>query len=152
MDMDMQQRTSRRSRVALGLGTAFALSCLITVSQLIDLARGHDLGFGDVWGSLLVGVPLLLLVAGIGAGLRRASTGAIAAGAVVLAVLAWLSMVVWWVAAPAYLGIAACWVAGLLDRNTPPPRGATRTAGIVGLFAVGANIILVLGALLLTIF
>jgi hypothetical protein len=150
--MDTQESTSRRSGVTLGLGIAFALSCLITVGQLIDAARGHDLGFGEVWGSLIIGVPQLLLVAAIGAGLRRASAGARAAGVVVLAVLAWLSMIVWWAAAPAYLGIAAAWVAGLLDQDTPPPRGAARTAGIVGLFAVGANIILVLGALLLTIF
>lgn len=150
--MDTQQSTSRRSGVALGLGIALALSFLITAGQLIDAARGHDLGFGEVWGPLFIAVPQLLLVAAIGAALRRASAGVLAAGTVVLAVLAWLSMIVWWVAAPAYLGIAAAWVAGLLDRDTPPPRGTPRTAGIVGLFADGANIILVLGALLLTIF
>jgi hypothetical protein len=149
--MDTQQSAARRSGVALGLGIAVALSCLITISQLIDSARGHDLGFGDVWGPLIVGIPLLLLVAGIGAGLRRSSAGPRGAGAVALAVFAWLSMIVWWVAAPAYLGITAAWVAGVLDRDNPPQRGAARTAGIVGLFAVGANIILVLGALLLTI-
>ena len=151
-DMDTRQSTSRSSGVARGLGIAFALSCLITAAQLIDAARGHDLGIGEVWGPLIVGVPQLLLVAVIAAGLRRASAGALAAGAVVLAVVAWLSMVVWWMATPAYLGIAAAWVAGLFDQDIPPLRGAARTAGIVGLFAVGANTLLVVGALLLTIF
>jgi hypothetical protein len=149
---DTGKRTSLGRRELGALGLAFVLSCLTTVSQLIEAGRGQDLGFGEVWGTLIGGVVLLLLVAGLVAVLHRASAGVLAAGTVALAALAWLSMVVWWAAAPAYLGTAAALLAGLLGRAAAPPSGGTiRTAGIVGLFAAGANAILIVGALILTV-
>jgi hypothetical protein len=149
---DTGKRTFLGRKEMGALGLAFVLSCLATVSQLIEAARGQDLGFGEVWGALVIGVALLLLVAVLVTGLRRASPGVLAAGTVALAALAWLSMVAWWAAAPAYLGIAAVSLAGLLDRAASPPSGgSTRTAGIVGLFAAGANAILIVGAFILTV-
>lgn len=152
MDMGTGQRAAHRRGPLLGLGLAFVLSLLITTAQVIDAARGQELGFGDLWGALLVGVAQLVVVGAVIAGLRRTSAGVVAAGVVALAALAWLSMIVWWVAAPAYLGIAAASAAGLLDRDTPPSGGGvSRTAGIVGLFAAAANTLLVVGALVLTV-
>ena len=149
---DTRRTTSLGPGEIGAFGLAFVLSCLVTASQLIEAARGQDLGFGDVWGVLVVGVAQLLLVAVLVGGLRRASPGVLAAGTVALAALAWISMVAWWAAAPAYLGVAAASLAGLLDRTASPPSGGTiRTAGIVGLFAAGANAILIVGALILTV-
>ena len=150
--MNTRVRSTGRTRAAtLGLAAAFALSGLITAAQLIDAARGSDLGFGERWGPLIVGALSLVLMIGIGTGLRRSPAGVITGGAVVLAVLAWLSMIVWWVAVPAFLGVTSAWVGGVLDADRPPRRGAARSAGIVGLFAAAANAGLVLGALALTV-
>jgi hypothetical protein len=141
-----------RSGLARGLGVAIGLSMTVTAAQLVDAARGHHLTSGDIWGQLVLAIPLTLLVVAVWAALRHASAGVAAVGVVVLAVLAWLSMILWWAVLPAYLGIAAASVAGLLSSDDQPPPGPARIAGIVGLFAVGANAILVIGALLLTVF
>lgn len=149
---DTVQTRFRRPGEMGAFAFALMLSCLATASQLIEAARGEHLSFGEIWGPVLIGLAQLLLLAVVVAAVRRASPGVLAASAVVLTALAWLSMIVWWVAAPAYLGIAAASLAGLLDRTASSPSGGTgRTAGIVGLFAAGANAILIVGALILTV-
>src|SRR4051794_15288821 len=126
MDVTIETQTIswHRSGLARGLAVAVGLSVAVTATQLVDAARGHDLGLGDIWGALLLAVPLFLLVLAVRSGLRRASAGVVAVAVVVLAVLAWLSMIAWWAAVPAYLGIASAAVAGLLDRDNAPPPGA----------------------------
>ncbi len=62
-------------------------------------------------------------------------------GAIVLAVLAVPSVIVFWSGAPAVIGAGAVWKAGLTRGGTPLD-GAGRVAGLVGLFLLIATLVL----------
>ena len=56
-------------------------------------------------------------------------------GAIILGVLALLSLIVFWSGAPASLGAGAAWLAGF-GRGAAPQTGAARGFGVVGLVVV----------------
>ncbi len=80
--------------------------------------------------ALFGGLALVLALAVAVPSARDASRARI--GAVVLGVLAIVSVVAWWSGAPATLGAAAAWLAGF-GRGTAPQTGVPRGLGVVGL-------------------
>jgi hypothetical protein len=96
----------------------------------------------------VVGGVGLVLAVGLGALLVRAPERA-RIGAVVLAVLAVLTVVVFWSGTPGMLGASAASLAGL-TRGGRPLGGAARVAGIVGFFVAVLNVLLSVGGILLS--
>jgi hypothetical protein len=97
--------------------------------------------------SVVAGAALVLAV-GIGALLVRSPERA-RIGAVVLAALSVLTVIVFWSGAPGLFGASAAWLAGL-TRGGRPLGGAARVAGIVGAFVAALNLLLTLGGIALS--
>jgi hypothetical protein len=97
--------------------------------------------------SVVAGVALVLAV-GISAFLVRSPERA-RIGAVVLASLAVLTVIVFWSGAPGIFGACAAWLAGL-TKGGRPLGGAARVAGIVGVFVAVLNILLSVGGILIS--
>jgi hypothetical protein len=96
----------------------------------------------------VVGGAALVLAVGLGAVLVRTPERA-RAGAVVLAALSVLTVMIFWSGAPGLFGAGAAWLAGL-TRGGRPLVGAARIAGIVGAFVAVLNIVLSLGGVVLS--
>jgi hypothetical protein len=91
----------------------------------------------------LVGTLALVIGVGLSLWLVRSPERA-AVGAIVLAVLSVLSLVVFWSGAPGIFGACAAWLGGL-TRGSRPQGGAARVAGIIGAFIAVLNIVLTIG-------
>jgi hypothetical protein len=96
----------------------------------------------------IVGTAALLIGVGLVLALRRTPERA-AVGAVVLGVLAVLSLVFFWSGAPGIFGACAAWLGGL-TRGSTPQRGAARAAGIVGAFVAVLDVVLTVGGVALS--
>ncbi len=90
--------------------------------------------------ALLVGVGLALWLRGT----RERSR----VGAVLLAALSLLTLLVFWSGTPGVLGACAAWLAGL-TRGRRPLSGAARAAGLVGLLVAALNVLLTVGGFVL---
>ena len=97
--------------------------------------------------SVVAGVALVLAV-GVSAFLVRSRERA-RIGAVVLAGIAVLTVIVFWSGAPGIFGACAAWLAGL-TKGGRPLGGAARVAGIVGVFVAVLNILLSVGGILIS--
>ncbi|WP_328473789.1 hypothetical protein OHA21_13445 [Actinoplanes sp. NBC_00393] len=138
-------RTSRGMSAPMLVGGAFLLS---TVANLAF--RVADLVFGDgdphrpegpvdsiVSISVVGGLGLLVALA-VGLPLIRDPARA-RIGAIILGALSLVTLPVWWSGAPAVLGAAAAWLAGL-TKDGPPQTGVARGFGITG-FVVAVLVI-----------
>lgn len=123
--------------LALVLG-AFLLSTGANIAVHVGeiLFTDHDPGGPEGPVATIVGVALYGVVAlalSLAIAVPCASdAGRARTGAVVLGVLALVSLVVFWSGAPASLGAGAAWLAGF-GRGTAPQTGAARGFGVVGL-------------------
>jgi hypothetical protein len=97
-----------------------------------------------------VGTVALVVGVGLALWLRRTPDRA-RIGAVVLAALSLLSLVVFWSGAPGIFGACAAWLAGLTRGGRPQP-GLARVAGIVGLLVVVLSVVLTVGGVVLSAF
>jgi hypothetical protein len=95
----------------------------------------------------IVGTAALVIGLGIVLALRKNPERA-AVGAIVLAVLAVLSLVFFWSGAPGIFGACAAWLGGL-TRGSTPQRGAARAAAIVGAFIAVLDVVLAVGGVAL---
>ena len=95
----------------------------------------------SIEGIALFGTIALVLALGISLAFG-ASRGGVAA--VILGVLAVVTLVFFWSGAPAVFGACAAWSAGL-TRDRRPLGGAARVGGIVGAFVLLLDLVLLLG-------
>jgi hypothetical protein len=96
----------------------------------------------------ILGTAALLIVIGMGLWQARAPERA-TMGAIVLGALSLLTLIAFWSGAPGVLGAGAAGLAGL-TRGGRPLGGAARVAGIVGVFIALLNVVLSVGAVLLS--
>ncbi|MBG0565865.1 hypothetical protein [Actinoplanes aureus] len=137
MSYTTSHRTSRGLSASVLVGGAFLLS---TVANLAF--RVADILFTDsdpyrpegpvesIVSIAVVGGIGLLVALAVALPLIRDPARA-RVGAIVLGSLALVTLPVWWSGAPAVLGAAAAWLAGLTRDGSPQP-GVARGFGIVG--------------------
>jgi hypothetical protein len=94
----------------------------------------------------LVGTAALIIGVGLSLWLVRTPERA-RVGAILLAALSLLTLVVFWSGAPGLFGACAAWLAGL-TRGGRPLGGAARIAGIVGVSIAILNIVLTIGGVI----
>lgn len=138
--------TERRLSPAALVGGAFALTTLLTIAIHVGeiLFTDHDPDAPDgpiatIKGVALVGGLGLVLALAIAVPLSRDAQRA-KVGAIVLGVLAVLTLPVFWSGAPATLGACAAWLGGLAS-GSHPQTGAARGFGVVGLVIVVLEIV-----------
>lgn len=134
------------------VGGAYLLTVLgniaYSVGQIVftDVDPGADDGpIESIIGVAAAGTVALVLALAVGLALRG-SPARDTAGAIVLAVLAIPAVIAFWSGAPAVIGAAAAWKAGL-TKGTRPLGGAARVAGLVGLIIALADVVLIVVAL-----
>lgn len=98
----------------------------------------------------IVGTVALVIGVAVAASLIRTPERA-RVGAIVLAALSVLTVVVFWSGAPGVLGACAAWLAGL-TRGGRPLGGTARVAGVVGAFIALLNVVLTIGGFTVTAF
>ncbi|NGN69327.1 hypothetical protein G5C51_36255 [Streptomyces sp. A7024] len=147
----MSAAATTGNRTALGLsapvlvGGAFVLSTVVNicfqVAEILFTDKDPYRSEGPV-----ESIQSIALVGGIGLVLALAVALPLAGkpararvGAIVLGVLALVSVPVFWSGAPAVLGAAAAWLAGLA-KGGQPQTGAARAFGIIG-FVVAVLVI-----------
>ena len=136
----------RRLTPAVLVGGTFALSTLLNIAIHVGTILFTDQDPNAPSGAI-ESIQSVAVVGGIGFVLalaiaiplsrdpQRARTGAI-----VLGVLAILTLPVFWSGAPATLGACAAWLAGLA-RGSHPQVGAARAFGIVGIVIAVLDIV-----------
>lgn len=131
-------RTARGLPAPLLVGGAFVLSTIVSICFHVGeiLFTNHDPHAPE---GPIASIESIAVVGGIGLAVALAVALPLArnaararAGAVVLGVLALISLPVFWSGAPAVLGATAAWLAGLAKGGQPQP-GAARAFGIIGL-------------------
>ncbi len=138
MTVETTATDQRRLSPALLVGGAFALTTLLNIATHVGeiLFTDHDPHAPDgavasiVSTTIAGGIGLVLALA-VAVPLSRTADGA-RTGAIVLGALTILSLPVFWSGAPATLGAAAAWLAGLA-RGSHPQSGAARGFGIFGI-------------------
>jgi hypothetical protein len=130
-------RTTRGLSAPLLIGGAFALSTvaaiLIQVGVIVftdEDPHAPEGAIASIESIGLVGGLGLLLALAIALPLARSAAKA-KVGAIVLGVLALVTLPIFWSGAPAVLGASAAWLAGL-TRGGRPQSGAARAFGIIG--------------------
>ena len=139
MSVTSEPRTRRGLSGPALVAAAFLLSTVVAVCfqpadiVFTDRDPHRDEGpLASIAGISVMGVAGVVVALAVALPLRR-RPGRSGAGAIALAVLALLALpVLWWSGAPATLGAAAAWLAGL-SRDARPLPGAARVAGIAGL-------------------
>ena len=131
-------RTTRGLPAPLLVGGAFALSTIAAICFHVGeiLFTNHDPHAAE---GPIASIESVAVVGGIGLAVALAIALPLArnparakAGAIMLGVLALISLPVFWSGAPAVLGASAAWLAGLAKGGHPQP-GAARAFGIIGL-------------------
>jgi hypothetical protein len=147
------ERTVRGLPAPLLVGGAFVLSTVANVCF-----QAGDILFTDndphrsegpidsIWSISVVGVASLIVALAVALPTVRKPTTA-RVGAIVLGVLALLSLPVFWSGAPAVFGASAAWLGGLA-RGGHPQTGVARAFGVIGLVvAILGVVALLTGAL-----
>ena len=132
------------------VGTVYAVCVLaniaIHVGEIVftDKDPYRDQGpIESIIGIGLYGTAALVIGVGLALWLVRTPERA-KIGALVLAALSVLTLVVFWSGAPGVLGACAAWLAGL-TRGGRPLAGTARAAGIVGAFIALLNLVITIG-------
>ena len=140
------ETTDRRLPAAALVGGAFALTTLLTIVLHVGeiLFTDHDPHapegpIASIESVALVGGVGLVVALAIALPLSRDPSRA-HVGAIVLGVLAVVSLGVFWSGVPASLGAAAAWLGGLA-RGSQPQTGVARGFGIVGLVIVVLEVV-----------
>jgi hypothetical protein len=138
MTMETTTASEPRLSAAVLVGGAFALTTLLNIAFHVGeiLFTDHDPhapegAVESIQGVALVGGIGLALALAIAVPLSRDAQRA-KTGAVVLGVLAIITLPVFWSGAPASFGACAAWLGGLA-RGSHPQLGAARALGIVGI-------------------
>ena len=138
--------TERRLRPATLVGGAFALTTLLNIAIHVGVLLFTDTDPDSPTGPIAsiktvaaVGGVGLLLALAIAIPMSRDSQRA-RIGAVVLGVLAIVSLPVFWSGAPASLGAAAAWLGGFA-KGSHPQTGIARGFGLVGIVIVILEIV-----------
>lgn len=138
MTTDTTRTTDRRLSPAVLVGGTFALTTLLTIAVHVGeiLFTDHDPYAPEgpietIQGVALLGSIGLILALAIAIPLSRDPQRA-KVGAIVLGVLAIITLPVFWSGAPAVLGASAAWLGGLA-RGSHPQSGAARSVGVVGM-------------------
>jgi hypothetical protein len=144
-------RTIRGLSAPLLVGGAFVLSTIASICFHVGeiLFTDHDPhapgGAIESIQSVAVAGGIALAVA-LAVALPLAKNPARAkAGAIVLGVLALITLPVFWSGAPAVFGASAAWLAGLAKGGHPQP-GAARAFGIIGLVIAVLVVVVTLAA------
>lgn len=132
-----------------GVCVLFPLAVFVGVILFTDQDPYEDNGAVEsiITISVVAGVALVISL-GLGALLVRSPDRA-RIGAVILGALSVLTVIVFWSGAPGIFGASAAWLAGL-TRGGRPLGGAARVAGIVGVFVAALNILLSVGAFVIS--
>lgn len=137
------------------VGAAYAVCVLgqiaFSASQIAFTDIDPHQNDGPIESMITVGLlGTAALVIGVGLGLWLVRTPERAkVGAILLAALAVLTLVVPWTGAPGVFGACAAWMAGL-TRGGRPLGGTARAAGIVGAFIALLNVVFWISFVILT--
>ena len=138
MTTETTNATGRRLSPAVLVGGAFALTTLLNivfhVGEILftdDDPHAPDGAIASIVSVAVVGGIGLVVALAIAVPMSRDPQRA-KVGAIVLGVLAILTLPVFWSGAPATLGASAAWLGGLA-RGSHPQAGAARGFGIVGM-------------------
>jgi hypothetical protein len=145
------QLPAARTVVLAVYAACVILPNVIFVGDIVLTDKDPYRSEGPVESMLSIGVvSSVALILGVGLALLLARSPERArVGAVVLAALSVLTIVLFWSGAPGLFGGCAAWLAGL-TRGGRPLSGAARVAGIVGAFVAALNILLSVGGIALS--
>lgn len=138
MTTETTTATERRLSPAVLVGGTFALTTLLNIAVHVGeiLFTDHDAHAPE---GPIASIQSVAVVGGIGLVLALAiaiplshDTHRAKVGAIVLGVLAIITLPVFWSGAPAVLGASAAWLGGLA-RGSHPQAGAARGFGIIGI-------------------
>lgn len=146
MTTETMKTTDRRLPAPLLVGGTFALTTLLGIAFHVGeiLFTDHDpyAQYGpieSIQSTALVGGIGLVLALAIAVPLSRDPRRA-RIGAIVLGVLAVVTLPVFWSGAPAVLGASAAWLGGFA-RGSYPQTGVARGFGVVGIVIVVLQIV-----------
>ncbi len=146
MTTETTNATGRRLSPAVLVGGTFALTTLLSIVFHVGeiLFTDHDPHAPD---GPIASIVSVAVVGGIGLVVALAIAVPLSrdpqrarVGAIVLGVLAIITLPVFWSGAPATLGASAAWLGGLA-RGSHPQAGAARGFGIVGLVIAALEIV-----------
>jgi hypothetical protein len=145
------QLPSARALFTFVLGGCVLFPLAVFVGEILftdDDPYGNDGAVESIVSISVVAGIALVLALGIGVLLVRSPERA-RIGAVVLAAMSVLTLIIFWSGAPGILGAGAAWLSGL-TRGGRPQAGAARVAGIIGAFVAVLNIMLSIGGVVLS--